>query len=102
MLLLFASNLCFYFALTYIYVKFQACHGLHYYKPNTASSPPIQELQKQEARDDLVIGGEADLIGKYEVHVPELHETHTMLNSVSPSSKVSTSAKLARLLYNLL
>ncbi|PWZ43834.1 Eukaryotic translation initiation factor 4G [Zea mays] len=71
----------------------KACHGLHYCKPNTASSPPIQELQKQEARDDLVIGGEADLIGKYEVHVPELHETHTMLNSVSPSSKVCTDSR---------
>lgn len=88
---LFALTLC-----VPIYTsQFQACHGLHY-KPNTVSSSPTREVQKQEARDDLVIGGGADLIGKHEnVHVPELHETQTILNSFPPTSKVSTSAKLA-------
>lgn len=42
--------------------------------------------------DDLVIGGGADSVETYEsVRVPKLHET-PVLNSVSPTSKVSTSA----------
>ncbi|RCV34773.1 hypothetical protein SETIT_7G185500v2 [Setaria italica] len=64
----------------------KACHGLSD-KPNKVSLS-AQEQQKQEATDDLVIGGGDELIDKYEnVHVPELHET-PMLNSVPPTSKV--------------
>ncbi|OEL19081.1 Eukaryotic translation initiation factor 4G [Dichanthelium oligosanthes] len=56
-------------------------------KPNTVSLS-VQEPQKQEATDDLVIGGGTDILEKYEnVCVPELHET-PMLNSVPPTKKV--------------
>nr|CAB3487814.1 unnamed protein product [Digitaria exilis] len=64
----------------------KACHGLSG-KPNTVSLS-AQEQQRQEAIDDLVIGGGADSIETYEsVHVPKLHET-PVLNSISPTSKV--------------
>ncbi|CAL5069164.1 unnamed protein product [Urochloa decumbens] len=64
----------------------KACHGLSD-KPNTVSLS-AQEPRKQDATDDLVIGGGDDLIDKYEnVCVPEMHET-PMLNSVPPISKV--------------
>ncbi|XP_062227433.1 eukaryotic translation initiation factor 4G-like [Phragmites australis] len=64
-------------------------HGLSD-KPYTVSSSPAQEQQKLETTDDLVIGGQTDLIDKCEnVHVPELHEK-PMLNSVPPPSKVCT------------
>ncbi|KAL6651137.1 hypothetical protein ACP70R_010062 [Stipagrostis hirtigluma subsp. patula] len=63
----------------------KAHHGL-LDKPNTVSSSPAQEQQKQEATDDLGIVGRTDLIDKY---VPELHET-PVLNSVPPPGKVCT------------
>ncbi|WVZ86583.1 hypothetical protein U9M48_033339, partial [Paspalum notatum var. saurae] len=58
-------------------------------KPHTISSPHAQKMQNQEATN-LVFGGGAGLIDKYEnVHVSELHEI-PMLNYVPPTSKECT------------
>jgi hypothetical protein len=78
---------------TYLYMwRIQACYGL-YEKPNVVSLS-THEQQKQEATDNLVIGGGADLIDKYKsVRVPESHGT-SMLNSIPPTSRVSTSTNL--------
>ena len=79
--------MCLYFALTY-----QVYYGLSG-KPSVVSLS-AHEQQKQETADNLVIGGGSDLIDKYEsVRVFESHET-SMLNSIPPSSRVSTSINL--------
>ncbi|RLM64959.1 hypothetical protein C2845_PM16G15390 [Panicum miliaceum] len=64
----------------------QACYGLSD-KPNVVLLSTHKQ-EKQEATDNLVIGGGADLIDKYEsVRVPESHGT-SMLNSIPPTSRV--------------
>lgn len=77
-----AQFLCLHFALTYLF-QCQAHHGLSSDKPNTVSSSPAQEQQKQEATDDLVIGTQSGYDNVHAtassnacvVHEPELSET---------------------------